>query len=953
MCRKFNLGHLLVVLAISLSTVTGFGQRLVNAGPATISVPGEPEPVAITLPQGGRVDRVKVLTDGSENLDFRLSSETCVTSSDYLPNQSCTVNVIYQPLRSGKRRGSILLLSSSGEALAARPLAATVTGPIANFISGQITTVAGNSAFLFSGDGGPATSASLFLPFGMTLDGSGNLYIADTYNERVRRVDHATGNIQTIAGDGIAGYAGDGGPGTSAHLNQPSSVALDAAGNVYISDTGNELVRVLNAQTGVLTTVAGTAGTSGYMGDNGPATLAELQSPNGLALDDAGNLYIADTGNNVVRAVNLTSRVITTFAGTGASGKPQNGVTARNATFNAPWGLAFDASGNLDIADQKNNVIRQVSVSGLVRTIAGNGSSGYSGDTSQATSARLSQPSNITFDGAGNLYIADTGNNRIRKVNPINQVISTVAGDNSTSLQGDGFPATVSALYGPYAVAVDGNANIFIADVFHNRIREVPSDLAILTYPTLRVNTVSDTLNQTIENDGTAPLNLTAITNVADGIIQPATTCSTTTPLAPLAQCVLAIAFSSSAVGTPVKGSIQITSDALNGPNTLLLQANVTSTSASTVILSSSPDPSIFGNPVTFTIQVVGVSGIPTGTVTLFDGPTQLGTPLTLNNSLASTTLSDLAVGSHTLTATYSGDVNNSSSTSLPITQVVKVAPLNSSTITSITTSANPIAVGQSLTVTITVAPGTSGQTVPTGTVTLYDGPSLIGTATLSMSSGVLTTSSLTAGTHCLTATYSGDSVYTTSNSGCFNEFVTTSAPATGVSQFSLTATPSILSLVRGSHATLQIAIAPLQDFSDTLSFGCGGLPADATCTFSRSQVPVTGGVNQSVTLVFDTASPLGAGSSVAQHHPAPMNSLLATGVSLGALCLLGFGRRRRSLLKGLCVVLSVCAALTLTGCGSLSTNATPTGTYTVQIFASGVQTGASSYVNLPVTITQ
>ncbi len=937
---------------MTLVTVSGFGQRPVQFGVSAVGVKSQVVPVTVTLPRGGHVDRIKVLTSGSEDLDFRLASDTCATSSTYLPHQSCTVSVVYQPTRPGKREGSILLLNSLGEPLAAQPLAAMATGPVANFISGQITTVAGNSAFLFSGDGGPATSASLFLPFGITLDGADNIYIADTYNERVRRVDHASGIIETIAGDGVAGFAGDGGPGTAAHLNQPSSVALDAAGNVYIADTANDVVRVLTAGTGIITTIAGTAGKAGYSGDGELAIQAKLQSPNGLALDGLGNLYIADTANNVVRGVNLSSGIITTFAGTGVAGYSGNGKLATAATLNAPWGLAFDASGNLDIADQNNDVIRQVNASGVISTIAGSGSPGYSGDTYQATLARLNKPSSITFDAAGNLYIADSGNNRIRKVNPVTKIITTIAGDNSTILQGDGYPATLSALYGPYGIALDGNADIFVADVFHNRIREVPSNIAILLYPTLRVNSVSDPLEQTIENDGTAPLNVSDITAISDGIIQPSTTCGSTNPLLPLSQCVVSAEFSSPTVGNPVTGSIQISSDGINAPNTLLLQTVVTSTSSSTVVLSSSPDPSILGNPVTFTVQVVPLSGVATGTLQLLDGATTIST-LTLTNGMASTIISNLSVGQHTITAAYSGDANNSSATSLSLLQVVNPVPLNSSTTTSITTSSNPIAVGQTLAITAVVAPGTSGQTTPTGSVTFFDGINKLGSTTLNSGSAVLATSSLTAGTHCLMANYGGDSLYTSSSSACFNEFVTTTVNPPPSSEFTLTVNPATLSITRGSHAILQLGIAPVNSFSDALSFGCGGLPSYATCTFSQNPVAVTGGVSQTVNFIFDTAAPLGIGSSAIKERTSPLKPLIATSISFGMLCFVGCARKKGKWLRLLCMGLSIGSVVALGGCGSLSTSETPAGSYTIQVFASGAKTGASSYVNIPITVTQ
>ena len=342
--------------------------------------------------------------------------------------------------------------------------------------TGTITTVAGTGERGFGGDGGPAVEARLNNPEGVAVDGSGSLYIADSGNRRVRRVD-TSGTLSTVAGNGGRGFGGEGGPAVRASLNHPAGVAVDGSGNLYIAESGENMIHRVDG-TGTITTIAGT-GESGFSGDGGPAAMAGLDFPQRVAVDGAGNLYIADTYNHRIRRVDA-SGTITTVAGTGERGLGGDGGPAAAAQLNYLAGVAVDKTGSLYIADTYNHRIRRVDASGTITTVAGTGESGYNGDGVPAAGAWLYTPGRVAVDKTGNLYIADTYNHRIRRVDA-SGTITTVAGTGERGLGGDGGPAVKAQLAEPTGVAVDEAGTVYIADTYNHRIRRVDASGTITT----------------------------------------------------------------------------------------------------------------------------------------------------------------------------------------------------------------------------------------------------------------------------------------------------------------------------------------------------------------------------------------------------------------------------------------------------------------------------------------
>lgn len=453
---------------------------------------------------------------------------------------------------------------------------------------GVITTVAGSGVKGYSGDGESATQAALNYPDAVAFDTAGNLYFCDGNNNRVRKID-TQGIVTSIVGNGNATYSGDGGPAIQAGLS-PTALAFDRAGNLFISDANNNRIRKVDAQ-GVITTIAGT-GTAGYSGDGGPATQANLTSPYGLGFDAIGNLFFSDNGNRRIRKID-TLGIITTVAGNGTPEASGDGGAATAAQLSFSYQIAFDATGNLFFADYLNARVRKIDTQGTITTIAGTGTAGYSGDGGPATQAQLSYPAAVVTDSAGNLFVSDVGDYRIRKIDT-QGIISTIAGNGTPGYTGDGGPSTQAALSTPYGMAFDASGNLFFGDARNDRVRRV--------------------------------------SKAGGGV----TTTLTTTTLAA-------------------------------SPNPANQGQLVTLTAA---VTSASIDDGVGTKAAAAQPQAAA----PTGTVHFSDGATAL-TDVALTGGAAVFSTANLSVGAHTITAAYSGDASNAGSSGSANVTINAVAP--------------------------------------------------------------------------------------------------------------------------------------------------------------------------------------------------------------------------------------------------------------------------------------
>ena len=804
-------------------------------------------PVTVTAGQAGTVSAVKVLTSGASGLDFAAAAGGTCAAANLSAGQQCAENVTFTPAYPGVRLGAVVLLNSSNQVLGTTYLQGSGTGGLGVTIPGTMQTYAGDGDWKGEGDNELATSTELFLPSAVALDGLGNLYIADSSHNRLRIVCSGTAAtlpnitcgqknfIYTVAGTtGSTGYSGNGQLSTSASvlLNTPSGVAVDGAGNVYIADAGNNAIREISSATGVITTIAGN-GTQGFTGDGGAATAAELNGPSGVAVDLNGNVVFTDTGNNRVRAV----------------------CAAANSTI---LGVTCSAAGD-------------------VVTIAGSNSASL-GDGGAATSASLSSPYTVAYDAAWNLYIADSGDNRIRAVcaaggtKVLGQncaaagTIVTVAGNGTKAFSGDNGSAVAAELNSPSGVTIDPAGNLYIADTQNFRIRKVSTSDVIAT--------VAGNGSPNFGGDG-GPSTSAGLYGPYGLVLDPNGNLFIAEYLDNRVREVesnLSVVIEKTAVRQgSTSGTTNVTVEN-DGTGTLGLTSIQVGTNAATDPASTT---CVSGGSLNAEQQcVVGAVFAPAS-----------APPLTTNQ----TETGDIDVSDATVPGIAGGN------SPLDIRVIGEAEPVNSTTtvLTATPTSSN---FGQVVTLQANVTTG-AGTGALTGTVTFYDGGNVLASKVALDSSGNATyaVSTLTVGAHTMTAVYSGDTLH----------FGGTSAPVTEVVN-ELTATSLITS---GTPSALGAQVT----FTATVSApNGGGVTPDGTVTFmdgsnTLGTVAVTGGVAQyststlpdginSITAVYSGDSTnyiLGSTSAVLQQdvlaastvgvHSSPNPSTYGTAVNFTA----------------------------------------------------------------------
>ena len=725
---------------------------------AAVAVGQTSAPVLVTLtPQASGTATAPIVVTGGVTTatleEFTVTNGgTCGTNPNLSSGQSCTVTVTFSPRFPGVRQGAVLLESSSGQLLASALISGMGQGSLPVLIPGQMETVAGDGQWFYQGDNVPATQAPIYLPSALAVDGAGDLYLADTINNRVRRVDAVTHIIVTVAGNGSAGDSGDGGPAISAEITNPSGLALDGAGNLYIADTGNNAIRRVDAVSGTITTVAGMLGQPGYTGDGNPAISAKLNGPQGLAITASGDLLIADTTNAVIRAVTASDGKIQTIAGTGTAGYSGDGILATTAQLSDPSDVAIRGDGAIAIADLSNNRVRLFTVGGNIATIAGNGTAGFSGDYGSATQAELQGPAAVTFDPAGDLFIADSVNNCIRLVYASqNEIVSLAGFPTDDRFYGDGGPENYATMHGPDGLAFDAQGNLWLSDRFNNRVREVTgSFLTVGPYPTMKVGKISQPTPEAMLNAGNQPLTLYSPVLQQAALDESTTTCGSSTLAASLT-CSMGVEFAPTNVGASVTGSITWNSNAPNVTPVDSLYGEVLSVEPTTTVITSSVNPGLVNQPVMLTATVSSDATSVTGTVNFIEGSQTWCSDVALGASRTATcTIQSLSLGAHVFAANYSGDNSDAASTSAAFTETIKE---QAALALSVSTSPSVVTSNGVLTISVADASG-----IPTGTVVFYDGTTALATVALDGNGNASwSTTNFTVGSHTLTAQYSGD----------------------------------------------------------------------------------------------------------------------------------------------------------------------------------------------------
>jgi len=981
----------------------------------------------------------------------------------------CTVSITFSPAYSGLRNVPLKIVSSTGTWYIG--LSGFATGPQAVMTPGTMSTVAGKGDLVtygFSGDGGPATDALLNYPNSVAVDAAGNVYFSERDNHRVRRISAETGLITTVAGNGSDAYSGDGVLATTTGM-YPTGVTLDAAGNLYIADYYNYRVRKVDAATGIITTVAGN-GSGTFSGDGGPATAAGMYP------------YIDSGQNYRIRKVDASTGMITTVAGTGTFGSSGDGGLATDAKL-WPGGLTLDANGNLFIADSESFTVRRVDAStGIITTVAGNGIRDSNGDGGPATSASM-EPTALAVDAAGNLFIADYFRGAVRVVDAATGMIRTVAGGNGLGgfpPNGDGGPAT-DATTSIRGLALDGLANLWIADYYSHRIRKVDTHNVALAFQSTAVGTSSPDSPKAavLSNAGTTALHFATPSSgynpaITQGFMLDSTasstcpllmTSSSSQELVPGAACTLPVSFRPVNSGN-ISGTLTITddsSDTASSTQTVSLSGTATGGSVGTLSVNVASATIAYGTASTnLSAAIIYSAAIPTAAVSFkVDGgpsvPATCSAASGTSTCQASYTTGSLSVGTHSIIVSIASDTNYSAASgtgTLTVTASTPKAVLSPtsgsfggvSVGSTSTTKAFTLASGGDVDLTITsisifganaasflIASNTCGSTLspshsceidvtfsPTATgnasatlsvidnagmqTAVLDGagiPPSIPQANLSPASasfgsvnvGSTTTSqtftlknggnaalpitsisitgtnaslfvicsntcssSLSAGGSCAigvsfkpSAAGSATATLTVMDSvGTQTSTLSGTGVAVAVADFGIAATPSQQTIQRGAAAnfTIQLLSSTSDNpFTTAATLTATGLPSGATVMFSPSSV-VPGTSQASTSTMTVTVPPLTA--SLERSRCWPFGTVPTA--SLGCVLLLWPLRRKKQAFNLLVLIIASGLCVGLTACGSGTGFAAPGSTSTIVVTASSGSTTHTTTITLKVS---
>ena len=877
--------------------------------------------VFIQLTSASNISAITVIPSSNSVQEFAVDAVNgCDTTGNVsnAVNTICTVLITFSPVYPGLRTGT-LTISDGSILVGAVGLYAIGQGPMAAQSPGGIKSLVGGGSTIPSNAAIPGAMAQLGAPVGVALDGTGNLYIADFQNNLIEKVSAKTGQVEVVAGGGSITPSTSPIPATSALLNGPEGVALDAAGNLYIADYWNGFIERVSATTGQIVVVAGGGGTIPTSTPISP-TSAEFCGPASVAVDGAGNLYIADSANYRIEEMSAATGQIVAIAGTGLTKPGTTAIPATEASLNLPTGVAVDGLGNLYIADSGANLIERVSLATeQIVVVAGGGTTVPTTAAIAAINAKLVQPRDVVIDAAGDIYIADYFNNQVERVTAATGQIAVVVGGGNIEPTPATLRATSASLGNPFGLALDGAGNLYIADVNNQLIEQVSASAFLLDFPTTDVGAPSAAQTVTLANIGNMPLTFASLaTTTSFNIDDATTTCTPSTPLGAGASCAEGVVFQPMSAGD-VTGTLSITDNNLNETGAVQqIDLSGTATTATPTITWPTP------------------AGISYGTAL---GAKQLNATASFGgNAIAGTFVYSPAAGSipvagtDTLSATFAPEdsTDYATATATVSLTVAQASP----TITWATPAA--------------ITSGTALSATQLNATASFQGSPLAGTFAYLPAAGTI----LTAGTYTLSAIFTPQDIF---------DFATATATVTlTVTGADFTLTPGLGSTSQtvepGASATFTFTVAPTgsnEIFNNDVTFGVAGLPSEwQTPTFSPAKIAAGTSGAQKIMMTIQTGTQTTLNGNASSREP--LASIALAFMLLPLLGVKSMKRRRDQVTRALPLMvlaaLSLGVVLGLGSCGGkIQLPQSSQQTYTLVMTASSGDTTNSTTVTLTV----